>query len=78
MHGKGDLMEDSMFFRPGDIVQRPTFDHFLNLMFRIGFLDPSICMCKRYRPEKGPFAFKHGLKIPRAIGKRLVQMMFES
>ena len=46
MKGKGDLMEDSMFSRPGDIVQRPTFDHFLNLMFRIGFRDLGLCIPK--------------------------------
>ena len=63
MQEKGDLKEYIMFSRPGDIVQSPTFDHFLNLMIWIGFLDPSLCMRRRYRWENGPFLFKTRLDI---------------
>ena len=76
MQGKGDLMEDIMISRPGDIVQRPTFDHSSNLMFWIGFIDHSLFMRQRYRPEN---SFKKFIwKYKGYLKERLVQMTFES
>ena len=69
MKGKGDLVEDIMFSRSGDIVQRPTFDHFLNLMFFVGFLDPGHCVRKRYRSEKGPLFIQNPFDT-KFVGKR--------